>query len=77
MYDDMKGGIDGIEEIANPDGSGVLNITYTFKNVEYMEQTHPTFDEILTFDKKRDVEIIEEERKKKGVVECVLNLVED
>lgn len=59
-YDDLK-------EESNPDGSGIITLTYILNGEE----------EYLTFDKKRDVEIVEIEKKKEGKVECVLNMVSD
>src|SRR5579862_3102377 len=58
---------DGLKEESNPDGSGVITLTYVLNEEE----------EYLTFDKKRDVEIIEKEKQKKGKAECVLNMVSD
>lgn len=64
----------------NVDGSGEIVLTYQFHNKEYpIGSGEITLDhaEYLTFDKKRDIEVIETTELKKGKYESVLNMVPD
>lgn len=67
-----------IEE--NVDGSGEIVLTYQFKNKEYPAGSGiivSDYAEYLTFDKKRDMEVVETTELKKGKYESVFNMVPD
>lgn len=59
------------------DGSGEIRLAYQFNNVKAntAEGTIGNYVDYLTFDKKRDMEVVETTELKKGKYESVLNMV--